>query len=164
VEVSALPSGGWLAEWVDELPTIDEDGTTPASLAVGGGRDNTFAFAQTAPAASPPVVAGELEQLLFRRFFDQIAAGTKRVLLYARHQVPPQITEGAELRLRCDDQSAAVTVTRVIEYANAADLLAAEGPDNVDPGVSAEQQLTRLRAEWGHVEPATVLALRLERA
>ncbi|MCX5162910.1 ASCH domain-containing protein [Streptomyces sp. NBC_00264] len=72
---------------------------------------------------------------LYRQYFELVAAGTKTIEVRVKY---PHTDE------TCD-----VEVLRVTEYPDFEALLDDEGPSNVNPAASRDQQLTNIRAIYG---------------
>ncbi|WP_326796266.1 ASCH domain-containing protein [Streptomyces sp. NBC_01808] len=91
---------------------------------------------------------------LYRRYFDLVAAGRKSIEVRVNY---PHLADLADLaagdvirfRVKGTEETVDVRVTRVTEYPTFAALLDGEGPENVNPTASREQQLANMRSIYG---------------
>ncbi|KUN29226.1 RNA-binding protein [Streptomyces antibioticus] len=85
---------------------------------------------------------------LYRPYFDLVAAGTKTIEVRVKYPHLADLTAGDTIRFRIKgtDETCEVRVIRVTEYADFAALLDGEGPTNVNPSATRDQQLTNIRA------------------
>lgn len=85
---------------------------------------------------------------LYRQYFDLVAAGTKTIEVRVKYPHLADIGAGDIIRFRIKgtDETCEVRVQRVIEYLDFEALLDGEGPTNVNPTATREQQLTNIRA------------------
>ncbi|AUH42652.1 ASCH domain-containing protein [Streptomyces sp. CMB-StM0423] len=88
---------------------------------------------------------------LYRRYFDLVAAGTKSIEVRVKYPHLADLAAGDVIRFRIKgtEETVDVRVTRVNEYPNFEALLDSEGPDNVNPTASREQQLANIRSIYG---------------
>jgi len=93
-----------------------------------------------------PVRVRELN--LYRKYFDLVAAGTKTIEVRVKYPHLADLAAGESIRFRIKGthETCDVKVERVTEYPDFEALLDGEGPDNVNPTASREQQLTNIRA------------------
>ncbi|RRQ79420.1 RNA-binding protein [Streptomyces griseofuscus] len=84
---------------------------------------------------------------LYRRYFDLVAAGRKTIEVRVRYPHLADMAAGDTIRFRIKgtDETCDVLVKRVTEYADFEALLDGEGPANVNPTASREQQLANIR-------------------
>ncbi|MER6331874.1 ASCH domain-containing protein [Streptomyces sp. NPDC001034] len=84
---------------------------------------------------------------LYRRYFDLVAAGCKTIEVRVRYPRLAGMTAGDTIRFRIKgtNETCDVRVLRVTEYADFEALLDGEGPANVNPTASREEQLTNIR-------------------
>ncbi|KUM70769.1 ASCH domain-containing protein [Streptomyces curacoi] len=85
---------------------------------------------------------------LYRQYFDLVAAGTKTIEVRVKYPHLADLAAGDIIRFRIKgtDETCEVTVVRVTEYANFEALLDDEGPGNVNPTATRDQQLANIRA------------------
>ncbi|MFJ5802662.1 ASCH domain-containing protein [Streptomyces decoyicus] len=85
---------------------------------------------------------------LYRRYFDLVAAGRKQIEVRVRYPHLEDLAAGHSIRFRIKgtDETCDVLVTRVTRYDNFEALLDGEGPANINPTSSREQQLTNIRS------------------
>ncbi|WP_369228863.1 ASCH domain-containing protein [Streptomyces sp. R21] len=88
---------------------------------------------------------------LYRQYFDLVAAGTKTIEVRVKYPHLADLTVGDTIRFRVKgtDETCEVKVNRVTEYPDFEALLDGEGPTNVNPTATREQQLTNIRAIYG---------------
>ncbi|MBA2811738.1 ASCH domain-containing protein [Streptomyces sp. KM273126] len=84
---------------------------------------------------------------LYRRYFDLVAAGEKTIEVRVKYSHLEDLAPGDVIRFRIKgtDESCDVRVKRVTEYKTFEELLDGEGPANVNPASSREQQLANIR-------------------
>lgn len=84
---------------------------------------------------------------LYRRYFDLVAAGRKTIEVRVRYPHLADMAAGDMIRFRVKgtEETCDVRVLRVTEYADFEALLDGEGPANVNPSASREQQLANIR-------------------
>ncbi|MFJ9207679.1 ASCH domain-containing protein [Streptomyces sp. NPDC102264] len=85
---------------------------------------------------------------LYRQYFDLVAAGTKTIEVRVKYPHLADLAAGETIRFRIKgtDETCDVKVKRVTEYSDFEALLDGEGPANVNPTATREQQLTNIRA------------------
>lgn len=88
---------------------------------------------------------------LYRRYFDLVAAGRKSTEVRVKYPRLADLAAGDVIRFRIKgtEETVDVRVTRVTEYPNFEALLDGEGPENVNPTSSREQQLANIRSIYG---------------
>ncbi|QKW28353.1 ASCH domain-containing protein [Streptomyces seoulensis] len=84
---------------------------------------------------------------LYRRYFDLVAAGQKTIEVRVKYPRLEDLAAGDSIRFRVKgtDVTCDVLVKRVTEYKTFEELLDGEGPANVNPASSREQQLANIR-------------------
>jgi ASC-1-like (ASCH) protein len=84
---------------------------------------------------------------LYRRYFDLVAAGKKNIEVRVKYPHLADLAAGDVIRFRIKgtEETCDVRVRRVTEYENFAALLDGEGPANVNPTASQDQQLANIR-------------------
>ncbi|MFC9130612.1 ASCH domain-containing protein [Streptomyces sp. NPDC057099] len=84
---------------------------------------------------------------LYRRYFDLVASGQKTIEVRVKYAHLEDLAPGDVIRFRIKgtDETSDVRVKRVTEYKTFEDLLDGEGPANVNPASSREQQLANIR-------------------
>ncbi|WP_369391800.1 ASCH domain-containing protein [Streptomyces sp. CG1] len=85
---------------------------------------------------------------LYRQYFDLVAAGTKTIEVRVKYPHLADLAAGDTIRFRIKgtDETCEVRVKRVTEYSDFEALLDGEGPANVNPTTTRDQQLTNIRA------------------
>ncbi|MFB6601778.1 ASCH domain-containing protein [Streptomyces noursei] len=85
---------------------------------------------------------------LFRRYFDLVAAGRKGIEVRVRypHFEDLEARHLIRFRVKGTEETCAVRVTRVARYDDFEALLDGEGPANINPTASREQQLADIRS------------------
>ncbi|MDN3023497.1 ASCH domain-containing protein [Streptomyces sp. S.PB5] len=85
---------------------------------------------------------------LYRQYFDLVAAGTKTVEVRVKYPHLTDLAAGDTIRFRIKgtDETCEVRVIRVTEYADFEALLDDEGPANVNPTATRDEQLANIRA------------------
>lgn len=88
---------------------------------------------------------------LYRRYFDLVAEGRKSTEVRVKYPRLADLAAGDVIRFRIKgtEETVDVRVTRVTEYPNFEALLDGEGPENVNPTSSREQQLSNIRSIYG---------------
>lgn len=88
---------------------------------------------------------------LYRRYFDLVAAGTKTIEVRVKYPRLEGMAAGDQIvfSVKGSEERCVVDVLRVTEYASFEDLLDGEGPANVNPSSSRDQQLENIRAIYG---------------
>jgi ASC-1-like (ASCH) protein len=102
---------------------------------------------------------------LYRQYFDLVAAGTKTIEVRVKYPHLADLAVGDVIRFRIKgtDETCEVEVERVNEYADFEALLDGEGPSNVNPTVSRDEQLANIRAIYPPEKEALgALAIRIE--
>ncbi|MGW2507932.1 ASCH domain-containing protein [Streptomyces scopuliridis] len=104
---------------------------------------------------------------LYRQYFDLVAAGTKTIEVRVKYPHLADLSAGDVIRFRIKgtDETCEVKVKRVTEYPDFEALLDGEGPANVNPTATREQQLTNIRAIYSPEKEALgALAIEIDRA
>jgi ASC-1-like (ASCH) protein len=85
---------------------------------------------------------------LYRRYFDLVAAGRKSIEVRVRYPHLADISPGDLIRFRIKgtEETCEVLVKRVTAYDGFEALLDGEGPANVNPTASRDEQLADIRA------------------
>ncbi|MCI3277010.1 ASCH domain-containing protein [Streptomyces cylindrosporus] len=85
---------------------------------------------------------------LYRQYFDLVAAGTKTIEVRVKYPHLTDLAPGDTIRFRIkgSDETCDVQVERVREYPDFEALLDGEGPANVNPTATRDEQLTTIRA------------------
>jgi ASC-1-like (ASCH) protein len=85
---------------------------------------------------------------LYRQYFDLVAAGTKTIEVRVKYPHLADLAAGDTIRFRIKgtDETCEVRVIRVTEYADFEALLDGEGPANVNPTATRDEQLANIRA------------------
>ncbi|MEV7680953.1 ASCH domain-containing protein [Streptomyces sp. NPDC088341] len=85
---------------------------------------------------------------LYRQYFDLVAAGTKTIEVRVKYPHLADLAAGDTIRFRIKgtDETCDVKVLRVTEYPDFEVLLDGEGPANVNPTATRDQQLANIRA------------------
>lgn len=85
---------------------------------------------------------------LYRQYFDLVAAGTKTIEVRVKYPHLADLTAGDTIRfhIKDTDETCEVTVLRVTEYTDFETLLDGEGPANVNPTTTRDEQLANIRA------------------
>ncbi|MFD4144134.1 ASCH domain-containing protein [Streptomyces sp. NPDC058572] len=102
---------------------------------------------------------------LYRRYFDIVAAGEKTIEVRVKYAHLEDLTPGDVIRFRIKgtDETRDVLVKRVTEYKTFEELLDGEGPANVNPASSREQQLANIREIYpAEKEALGALAIEIE--
>ncbi|MFI8894859.1 ASCH domain-containing protein [Streptomyces paradoxus] len=97
---------------------------------------------------SDTTTARRHELNLYRRYFDLVAAGRKTIEVRVRYPHLADMAAGDTIRFRIKgtDETCDVRVLRVAQYPNFEALLDGEGPANVNPTSTREQQLANIRS------------------
>ncbi|MER6160871.1 ASCH domain-containing protein [Streptomyces sp. NPDC001868] len=92
-----------------------------------------------------------LELNLYPQYFDLVAAGRKTREVRVKYAKFDGLAAGDLIRfaVKGADQSCLTRVTRVAEYASFEDLLDTEGPSQVNPEATREEQLANIRRIYG---------------
>lgn len=115
--------------------------------------------------ARPSTPAGPRtrEMNLFRRYFDLVAAGRKTIEVRVQYPKLRDLAPGDRIRFICGCDDVLTVVKRVARYTNFEEMLDTEGPANVNPVSSREQQLANIRRIYGPEKEALgVLAIEIE--
>ncbi|MFD8771398.1 ASCH domain-containing protein [Streptomyces sp. NPDC059916] len=102
---------------------------------------------------------------LYRRYFDLVAAGRKSIEVRVRYPHLAGMAAGDTIRFRIKgtEETCDVRVLRVTSYPNFEALLDGEGPANVNPASSREEQLANIRAIYPpEKESLGALAIEIE--
>jgi len=102
---------------------------------------------------------------LYRQYFDLVAAGTKTIEVRVKYPHLADLAAGDIIRFRIKgtDETCEVEVKRVTEYTDFEALLAGEGPSNVNPNATRDEQLTNIRAIYPPEKEALgALAIEIE--
>ncbi|WP_326797432.1 ASCH domain-containing protein [Streptomyces sp. NBC_01808] len=102
---------------------------------------------------------------LYRRYFDLVAAGKKSTEVRVKYPRLADLAAGDVIRFRIKgtEETVDVRVLRVNEYPTFEALLDGEGPENVNPTASREQQLANIRSIYGPEKEALgALAIGIE--
>ncbi|MGW7303687.1 ASCH domain-containing protein [Streptomyces sp. NPDC054829] len=85
---------------------------------------------------------------LYRQYFDLVADGTKTIEVRVKYPHLADLAAGDTIRFRVKgtDETCEVKVVRVTEYAGFEALLDGEGPVNVNPSATRDEQLANIRA------------------
>ncbi|MEV2215834.1 ASCH domain-containing protein [Streptomyces sp. NPDC050997] len=103
---------------------------------------------------------------LYRQYFDLVAAGTKTIEVRVKYPHLADLAAGNIIRFRIKgtDETCEVTVKRITEYANFEALLDGEGPANINPTATREQQLANIRTIYPPEKEALgALAIEIQR-
>ncbi|MET7390514.1 ASCH domain-containing protein [Streptomyces sp. NPDC005529] len=104
---------------------------------------------------------------LYRRYFDLVAAGLKTIEVRVRYPHLADMAAGDEIRFRIKGtpESCDVRVLRVAAYDGFEALLDGEGPENINPVSSREEQLANIRSIYTPEKEALgALAIEIELA
>ncbi|GAA2648162.1 ASCH domain-containing protein [Streptomyces vastus] len=104
---------------------------------------------------------------LYRQYFELVAAGTKTIEVRVKYPHLADLAAGDVIRFRIKgtDETCAVKVKRVTEYPDFETLLDGEGPVNVNPTATRDQQLANIRAIYPPEKEALgALAIEIEGA
>lgn len=85
---------------------------------------------------------------LYRQYFDLVTAGTKTIEVRVKYPHLADLAAGDVIRFRIKGtaETCEVEVRRVTEYPDFDALLDGEGPSNVNPTATREEQLANIRA------------------
>ncbi|WP_413807239.1 ASCH domain-containing protein [Streptomyces sp. OE57] len=103
---------------------------------------------------------------LYRQYFGLVAAGAKNIEVRVKYPHLADLAPGDTIRFRIKgtDETCEVKVKRVTEYPSFEALLDGEGPANVNPTATREQQLNNIRAIYPPEKEALgALAIGIER-
>jgi ASC-1-like (ASCH) protein len=107
-----------------------------------------------------------VELNIYRRYFDLVAAGTKTIEVRVKYPHLADLAAGHVIRFRIkgEPDQCDVRVLRVTEYPTFEALLDGEGPANVNPTSSRDQQLKNIRSIYEPAKEALgCLAIQIER-
>lgn len=102
---------------------------------------------------------------LYRRYFDLVAAGRKTTEVRVKYPRLEAMAAGDTIRFRIKgtDETCSVRVEEVTEYPDFEALLDGEGPANVNPVVSRDEQLANIRSIYPPEKEALgALAIRIK--
>ncbi|KAB1973072.1 ASCH domain-containing protein [Streptomyces triticiradicis] len=102
---------------------------------------------------------------LYRQYFDLVAAGRKSIEVRVQYPRLADMAAGDLIRFRIKgtEETCDVRVLRVTAYGDFEALLDGEGPTNVNPEASREQQLANIRAIYPPEKEALgALAIEIE--
>ncbi|WP_369243657.1 ASCH domain-containing protein [Streptomyces sp. R41] len=102
---------------------------------------------------------------LYRRYFDLVAAGRKTIEVRVRYPHLKDLTASDVIRFRIKgtEETCEVLVRRVTAYDDFEALLDGEGPVNVNPTASRNEQLANIRSIYGPEKEALgALAIDIE--
>ncbi|MEV6806435.1 ASCH domain-containing protein [Streptomyces sp. NPDC017405] len=102
---------------------------------------------------------------LYRRYFNLVTAGQKTIEVRVKYPHLKDLAAGDAIRFRIKgtDETCHVLVKRVTEYKTFEQLLDGEGPANVNPASSREQQLANIREIYpAEKEALGALAIEIE--
>ena len=103
---------------------------------------------------------------LYRQYFDLVVSGTKTIEVRVKYPHLADLAGGDTIRFRIKgtDETCDVKVRRVTEYPGFEALLDGEGPVNVNPTASRDQQLCNIRAIYAPEKEALgALAIEITR-
>ncbi|WP_405882407.1 ASCH domain-containing protein [Streptomyces sp. NBC_01136] len=112
------------------------------------------------------VTARIRELNLYREYFDLVAAGTKTIEVRVKYPHLADLAAGDTIRFRIKgtNETCDVRVLRVTEYSAFEALLDGEGPANVNPTATREQQLANIRTIYPPEKEALgALAIEIQR-
>lgn len=104
---------------------------------------------------------------LYRQYFSLVAAGTKTTEVRVNYPHLADLDAGDTIRFRIKDtqETCNVKVLRVTECTNFEALLDGEGPKNVDPTATRDEQLASIRTIYGpEKETLSALAIKISRS
>ncbi|MEU6404088.1 ASCH domain-containing protein [Streptomyces sp. NPDC046985] len=102
---------------------------------------------------------------LYRRYFDLVVTGQKTIEVRVKYPRLEDLAAGDVIRFRIKgtDETCDVLVKRVTGYKTFEELLEGEGPANVNPASSREQQLANIREIYpAEKEALGALAIEIE--
>ncbi|WP_269857942.1 ASCH domain-containing protein [Streptomyces sp. RPT161] len=102
---------------------------------------------------------------LYRRYFDLVASGRKTIEVRVRYPHLEDLAVGHVIRFRIKgtDETCDVRVKRVTAYQDFEALLDGEGPSNVNPTASRDEQLVNIRSIYpAEKEALGALAIEVE--
>ncbi|MFF9034049.1 ASCH domain-containing protein [Streptomyces sp. NPDC014892] len=102
---------------------------------------------------------------LYRRYFDLVAAGKKTTEVRVKYPHLADLAAGDVIRFRIKgtDETCDVSVQQVTEYPDFEALLDGEGPANVNPTATRDEQLANIRNIYPPEKEALgALAIKIE--
>jgi ASC-1-like (ASCH) protein len=103
------------------------------------------------------------EMNLYRRYFDLVAAGQKKIEVRVQYPNLRNLKAGDHIRFVCGRDDALTKVTRIARYTSFEEMLDTEGPANVNPDSPRDQQIANIRRIYGPEKEALgVLAIEIE--
>ncbi|MDV7215488.1 ASCH domain-containing protein [Streptomyces prunicolor] len=102
---------------------------------------------------------------LYRQYFDLVAAGTKTIEVRVKYPHLAVLAAGDVIRfhIKGTEETCEVEVRRVTEYPDFEALLDGEGPSNVNPTATRDEQLANIRAIYPPDKEALgALAIQME--
>ncbi|WP_064457817.1 ASCH domain-containing protein [Streptomyces hygroscopicus] len=102
---------------------------------------------------------------LYRQYFDLVAAGRKTTEVRVKYPYLADLAEGDVIRFRIKgtDETCDVLVKQVNDYPDFEALLDGEGPANVNPTATRDEQLANIRAIYPPEKEALgALAIKIE--
>ncbi|HEY8983778.1 MAG TPA: ASCH domain-containing protein [Streptomyces sp.] len=102
---------------------------------------------------------------LYRRYFDLVASGQKTTEVRVKYEHLADLAAGDVIRFRIKDtdETCNVRVRQVTEYTDFEALLDGEGPANVNPTATREEQLANIRTIYPPEKEALgALAIKIE--
>ncbi|MFI8928229.1 ASCH domain-containing protein [Streptomyces sp. NPDC053474] len=103
---------------------------------------------------------------LYRQYFELVTAGTKTIEVRVKYPHLQDLAAGDSIRFRIKgtDETCEVHVLRVTEYETFEALLDGEGPANVNPRASRDEQLANIRSIYDPEKEALgALAIEIKR-
>lgn len=101
---------------------------------------------------------------LYRQYFELVATGRKTIEVRVKYPHLAVLVAGDSIvfGIKDTDETCEVSVLRVAEYPSFEDMIDTEGPANVNPASSREQQLANIRSIYGPEKEALgVLAIEI---
>jgi ASC-1-like (ASCH) protein len=114
---------------------------------------------------SDTTTARRHELNLYRRYFELVAAGRKTIEVRVRYPHLADMAAGDMIcfRIKGTDETCDVRVLRVTAYDGFEGLLDGEGPANVNPAASRDEQLANIRSIYPPEKEALgALAIEIE--
>jgi ASC-1-like (ASCH) protein len=106
---------------------------------------------------------GTRDMNLYRRYFDLVAAGRKKIEVRVQYPNLRNLKAGDHIRFVCGRDAALTKVKRVARYGSFEEMLDTEDPADVNPGSPRGQQLADIRRIYGPEKEALgVLAIEIE--
>ncbi|MGA5503663.1 ASCH domain-containing protein [Streptomyces umbrinus] len=102
---------------------------------------------------------------LYRQYFDLVAAGAKSIEVRVKYAHLADLAAGDVIRFRIKgtEETCEVEVKQVTEYPDFETLLNGEGPSNINPNATRDEQLANIRAIYPPEKEALgALAIRIE--